>query len=112
MAKKDLQRNLVQEIESAAFHHAELKSERLRILGVLSFAVLFIIATVVRVFVIRTASTTTPWAWNFGLAAAIVIYEVWMLRRVDLGLKSGHSLPARFWVLSTILETSIPAFAI
>jgi serine phosphatase RsbU (regulator of sigma subunit) len=112
MANKDLQSDPVHEIESAAFHRAELQSERLRIFGVLGFVAIFVIATAVRVFVIRTASTTTPWAWNFGLAGAIVVYEGWMLRRVNLALKSGRTLPARFWVLSTILETSIPAFAI
>jgi serine phosphatase RsbU (regulator of sigma subunit) len=112
VAKEDLPSNLVHEIESAAFHHAELQSERLRIFGVLGFVAIFVVATVVRVFVIRTASGTTPWAWNFGLSASIVVYEVWMLGRVNLALKSGRSLPAGFWALSAILETSIPAFAI
>lgn len=112
MAKSDLPHNPVDEIASAAFHHAELQSERLRILGVLSFVTIFAVSTWVRVFVIRTASTTTPWAWNFGLAAAIAIYELWMLRRVNLALNSGRTFPARFWILSTILETSLPALAI
>jgi serine phosphatase RsbU (regulator of sigma subunit) len=112
VAKSDLPHNPVDEIASAAFHHAELQSERLRILGVLSFVTIFAVSTWVRVFVIRTASTTTPWAWNFGLAAAIAIYELWMLRRVNLALNSGRTFPARFWILSTILETSLPALAI
>jgi serine phosphatase RsbU (regulator of sigma subunit) len=112
VAKSDLPHNPVDEIASAAFHHAELQSERLRILGVLSFVTIYAVSTWVRVFVIRTASTTTPWAWNFGLAAAIAIYELWMLRRVNVALNSGRTFPARFWVLSTILETSLPALAI
>jgi serine phosphatase RsbU (regulator of sigma subunit) len=100
------------QVESAAFYQAQLHSERLRILGVLSFVALFAVVTVVRVFVIRTASEGTPWAWNLVLACTVVVYELWMLRRVDLALKAGRSLPSRFWVLSTILETSIPAFGI
>ena len=112
MAKSDLPHNPVDEIASAAFHHAELQSERLRILGVLSFVTIFAVSTWVRVFVIRTASTTTPWAWNFGLAAAVAIYELWTLWRVNRAINSGRTLPTRFWIFSTTLETSIPALAI
>ena len=112
MAKKDQPSNPAHKIDSAAFHYAELQSERLRIFGVLSVVAIFIMVTAVRVFVIRTVSTSTPWAWQFGLAASIIIYEVWMLWRVKLALRSERSLPSGFWVLSTILETSIPAFAI
>jgi len=112
VAKKDQPNNPAHEIQSAAFHHAELQSERLRICGVLSVVAIFIMVTIVRVFVVRTVSNTTPWAWQFGLAASIIIYEVWMLWRVNLALRSQRSLPPGFWVLSTILETSIPAFAI
>jgi serine phosphatase RsbU (regulator of sigma subunit) len=112
VAKSDLPHNPVDEIASAAFHHAELQSERLRILGVLSFVTIFAVSTWVRVFVIRTASTTTPWAWNFGLAAAVAIYELWTLWRVNRAINSGRTLPTRFWIFSTTLETSIPALAI
>jgi len=100
------------QIESAAFHQAQLQSERLRILGVLSFAAVLAVVTVLRVFVIRTASVGTPWVWNLVLACTVAVYELWILRRVDLALKAGQSVPSRYWVISTVLETSIPAFAI
>ncbi len=101
-----------EQIESAAFQQAELQSERIRIHGLLGAVAIFVVVTAVRVFVIRTAPTTAPWEWGLVLASAIVVYEVWMLRRVNFSLKVGRTLPARFWVLSTVLETSIPAFAI
>jgi serine phosphatase RsbU (regulator of sigma subunit) len=101
-----------EQIKSAAFQNAELQSERLRTFGVLCFVAIFIIVTAVRVFVIRTATGTTPWLWSFVLAAIVIAYESWTLRRVDRALKANGSLPVQFWVLSTILETSIPAFAI
>jgi serine phosphatase RsbU (regulator of sigma subunit) len=101
-----------EQIESVAFHQAELHSERLRIYAVFSFIAILVAVTVVRVFVIRTAAGTTPWAWNLLLAAAVVVYEARMLHRVNLALKAGRSLPGWVWVVSTILETSIPAFAI
>ncbi len=99
------------QIKSPAFQNAELRSERLRILAVLGFVAIFIVVTVVRVFVIRTAPGSTPWVWSFLLAAIVISYELWMLRRVDLTLKAKGSLPDRFWILSTIVETAIPAFA-
>jgi serine phosphatase RsbU (regulator of sigma subunit) len=98
-----------QQIKSPALQNAELQSERLRIFGVLGFSAIFIAVTAIRVFVIHTA---TPWAWIFLLAAMVIVYELWMLRRVVLALQANGSLGAQFWILSTILETSIPAFAI
>jgi serine phosphatase RsbU (regulator of sigma subunit) len=101
-----------QAIESAAFHDAELRSERLRILALLGFAAILVIVTVIRVFVIRTASDGTSWIWRILLPSLFIAYEVWMLRKVHLALESHGSLPVRFWIISTILETSIPALAI
>lgn len=98
------------QVKSEAFQHAELVSERLRILGVLGFITIFILVTVVRVFVIRTAAATTPRFWNFLLAALLIAFELWMLRKTGRAIESKASFPARFWILSTILETSIPAF--
>jgi serine phosphatase RsbU (regulator of sigma subunit) len=113
LAAKDAPSNPVQPIASVAFRRAELESERLRILGVLGVGAIFILVTLIRVFVTRTISaTTTPWVWQLALAAGIVLYELWMLSRVNLALTSGRHLLTGFWVLSTILETSIPAFAI
>jgi len=64
---------------------------------------------VLRVFVIRTASKASP---AFLLAGILIVYELWMLHMVDLALKAGRSLAPKFWILSTVVETSIPAFAI
>jgi serine phosphatase RsbU (regulator of sigma subunit) len=101
-----------EQIHSDAFREAELRSERLRILGVLGFVASFLCVTVFRVFVIRTASRTTSWVWTFVFAGVVVDYEIWMLAIVDRALKKSGNLTPKFWVLSTIVETSIPAFAI
>jgi len=100
------------QLESVTFHQAQLQSERLRIVGVLSFVAVFVAVTSARYVVVHTASERRHWAWDLALAAAVVAYETWLLRRVSLALKTGLSLPSRFWVLSTILETSIPALGI
>ena len=101
-----------EQFKSAAFQNAELKSEHLRIFAVLVFVAIFIIVTTVRVFIVRTAAATTPWMWSYILASVVVGYELWTLHKVNLALRGGASLAARFWILSTILETSVPALAI
>jgi len=100
------------EIQSVAFTKAELQSERLRIFGVLGFLALLAFVLLFRLFVAHTVSTATHWVWDLLFAAVVAAYELWSLRRVDLALKAATSLPSRFWVLSTVLETSIPAFAL
>ena len=101
-----------EQIKSPAFQNAELQSERLRIFGVLGFMTIVVIVSAVRVFVIHTIEGSTSWAWTFFLVALVMAYELWMLRKVGLALKSNICLGPRFWILSTILETSIPALAI
>ncbi len=101
-----------EQFQSAAFRMAELRSERLRIFSVLGFVAVFVGVTIVRVLVIRTTSSTSAWVWSLLLAAAIAAYEGWTLRQVDIALKANGSLPSRFWILSTIVETAIPAFAL
>ena len=101
-----------EQIKSVAFKTAELRSERLRIFGVLGFVAIMVFVTAVRVFFIRTAVGTTPWAWNFLLAAVVIVYESWVLHKISRALKENGNLSVQFWVFSTILETSIPAFAI
>ena len=100
-----------EQIKSPAFQNAELQSERLRIFGVLGFMTIVVIVSAVRVFVIHTIEATS-WAWTFFLVALVMAYELWMLRKVGLALKSNIYPGPRFWILSTILETSIPALAI
>ena len=66
-----------EQIKSPAFQNAELQSERLRIFGVLGFVAIFIVVTAVRVFVIRTAASTTPWAWSFSAGC----HSLWRMNR-------------------------------
>jgi len=100
-----------EQIQSVAFRNAELESERLRIFGVIGFFAIFMLITVVRVFVIRTASGTAPWR-SLLLAVVVIGYELWMLNKVRCALRASAMFSRRLWVLNTIVETSIPAFAI
>lgn len=99
-------------IASVSFHEAELRSERLRLLAVIGFLTIFVCVTAIRVFVVRTVAGTNTWIWSILLAAGAIAYEAWMLRKVTLASKAKHALPAQFWFVSTIVETSIPAFVL
>jgi serine phosphatase RsbU (regulator of sigma subunit) len=101
-----------EQIQSAAFREAELRSERLRILGILGVLALLVCVTMLRIFVLRTAPRTAAWVWAFLLAAVLIVYELSMLDLVDRALKASSGLASKFWILSTVVETSIPAFAI
>jgi serine phosphatase RsbU (regulator of sigma subunit) len=101
-----------EQIKSSAFQRAALQSERLRIFGVLSFVVIFIIVTAARVFVFRTVAPSTSWWSRLSLAFILVMYELWTLRRVNVALKTDARPAVGFWILSLIVETSIPALAL
>jgi len=101
------------QINSDAFQNAELRSERLRILGVLGFLGLLALVTVVRVLALRTVSAADSriW-WSLFLASVFAGCEYWMFRKISLALRTQSSPSAQFWIFSTIVETSMPAWAI
>jgi serine phosphatase RsbU (regulator of sigma subunit) len=99
-----------QTIESTAFTDAQLRSERLRILGILGFLLLLVVVAVVRVFLLRTIAPTSIWFAQFILVAGIAAFEFWMLRQVETARKQGRGLPSWLWTLSTIVEAAVPAF--
>lgn len=94
--------------ECPAFERAQLESERIRILGVLGFVAIFVVVTLVRVFVVRTVAGSISWGWNITLALAVAAYEGWMLHKVSSAIKGGGCLGNTHWALSTAVETSIP----
>ena len=98
-------------IGSHAFQDAALKSERIRILAVLGFVAIFVVAALARTFGLRTVSAATS-AWSLVLAGAVAAFELWMLRKVGAAQQHQGSVPSQFWVVSTIVEASSPAVAI
>jgi serine phosphatase RsbU (regulator of sigma subunit) len=101
-----------QEIASVAFTEAQLRSERLRVLGVLGFLVLLVTVAVVRIFLLRTVSPSVLSLAQFGLVSVVTVFEFWMLREIRIAQKEERGLPSWLWVLSAILETAVPAFAL
>lgn len=100
------------QINSEAFQVAELKSERLRILGVLSFLGLLVIVAVFRLFVVRTASVADAHIWaDLLFVFFVAIFEFWMLHIVTSAKQAQRPVRIQFWVFSTALEASLPAWA-
>src|ERR1700756_4723087 len=87
-------------IHSVAFGNVELDSERLRIFGIVGFFAIFMLITVVRVFVIRTAPDTALWFWTLILAIVVVGYELWMLSWVQRALRASAMFSRRLWALN------------
>src|SRR5215469_496929 len=99
-------------IPSHAFYAAELRSERVRIFGVLAFLGVVAAALTVRVFLLHTSILNIHAGWNLTLAATLGLYEYVMLRLVNRALRSNQEFPRVFWFSSTILETSVPAIGV
>lgn len=101
------------QITSDAYQNAELESERLRIFGVFGFLGFLLVVVIVRVFLVRTALPSDPHVRSsLFLIVVIAAFEYRMLRRVDSALKKQSGLARPWWVLSTALEASVPAWAI
>lgn len=101
-----------QEITSAAFAEAQLRSERLRVMGILGFLILLVVVAIVRVFVLQTVAPTGLLLAEFILVGIVTAFEFWMLHLVAVAQKEQRGLPSWLWILSTILEAALPAFVL
>lgn len=100
------------DIKSPAFHAAELRSERIRIFGVLVFLAVVALVLTIRVFLLHTTVLNTHAIWNLALAAVIGLYEFLMLQLVNRALGSDRKFPRFVWLTSTVIETSVPAVGV
>lgn len=100
-------------IHSVAFQNAELQSERFRIFGVLGFLGLLVIVLAVRLFAVHTATVNDSRVWaSLFLILALTCWEYWMLRKAERALQDQTRVTFSFWIFSTALEVSIPAWAL
>ena len=100
------------EIKSPAFHAAELRSERVRIFGVLVFLAILVAVLTIRVFLLHTTVLNSHAVWNLVLAAVIGLYEYLMLRVVNRALRTDREFPRFVWFTSTVIETAVPAIGV
>lgn len=98
-----------QGIPSAAFAEAQLRSERLRVFGILGFLLLLVLVAVVRVFVLQTVPPSALLFAEFALVGVVIAFELWMLSQIKAARDEKRGLPAWLRIVSTILETGLPA---
>ena len=97
---------------SIAFHKALLKSERLRIRVVLGAITAAFLLRTIRTAIGGGKETLSSWLMLCGLLALFAVYELFMLRLVNRAILKGREFPNWVWAGNTILETTMPAFAV
>jgi len=97
------------DIKSDAFRRAELRSERLRIIGILSFLGLLWFVSLFRMLILADRVSTDRWfGASIGLAS-FMVYELLMLLAVRRAIRLDKDLPAVAWVFNLVIEASLPA---
>ena len=97
------------DIQSEAFKRAQLRSERLRILGILGFIAVLWLVSLVRIVILADRGSTGIWLRAAVGVAVFVVYEVLMLLAVRRAIRTEKDLPPIVWRLNLVIETSLPA---
>ncbi len=100
------------EIDSQAFHEAELRSERTRV-----NALLRVFAGLLGLVLIRGAVSLAEGrrsvVWPFGvLLAMTAVYEVVWLRFVNRSIQSNRTVSGNAWTLNSLIESLVPTVAL
>ena len=99
-------------VASVAFHQALLKSERLRICIVLGAITAAFLLRTIRTAIAGGKENLSSWLILCGLLALFAAYEFLILRMVNFAILKGKEFPNWVWTSNTILETTLPAFAV
>src|SRR5262252_1641276 len=99
-------------VESVAFREARLKSERLRISIVLAAIGAAFLLRLTRAVAVGGRENLMSVYMVAGLLALFAAYELALLFRMNRAIRTGRDLTNWVWLANTILETSLPAFAV
>jgi len=98
--------------KSAAFQHALLMSERLRILIVLgAIGAAFLVRTI-RTIILHSREDLHLWLLTFLLVALFVGFELLLLSSVNHAIQIGKELTNVVWISNIVVESCLPAFAV
>jgi len=99
---------MTHKIDSSAFRHAILRTERLRILGCILVICLFWGIAAVRIYLFGSHMN------HIGLYCGIVVvgYELLVYRVVQRSIKGEITIPDWFWTINVVIEMSVPALAV
>ena len=100
------------ELQSEAFTRAALRSERVRVIGLLwAFSVLALVV-VARVLVANTTGELRLLPKMFGILGFMAAYEFLMLRFINRSIKTERQVQPGVWVGNVFIETLLPSGAI
>jgi serine phosphatase RsbU (regulator of sigma subunit) len=97
---------------STALRDARLRSERLRILILIGIAVVVLILRSTITAVFPSPENFHLWVIGTFLVACFIAYEALVVRGVNNALANGRDLPKSAWLVSTVVESSVAAFAV
>src|SRR5215217_1997076 len=95
--------------ESKAFQRAALRSEALRIKGLLILIGVLFVYAVFRTIALGNLRLVVA---NVLLISLAVGYEVFMLRYVTRAQADDRDVPQSIWYLNVLIETQIPTLAL
>src|SRR5215471_5915891 len=99
---------MTHEIDSSAFRHAILRTERLRISGYILVICLFCVIAAVRIYLFGSHMN------HIGLYCGVLVvgYELLVYHAVQRSIKGEIAIPDWFWTINVIIEMSVPALAV
>jgi serine phosphatase RsbU (regulator of sigma subunit) len=103
---------MIDATNSQAFQQARLRSERARVLAILSVLGSLLVLVVIRGGM-AVAQGHRGEAWPFAVLLLLMIaYEVLWLRFVGRAIDSGREVSARVWTANFFVESLLPTIAI
>lgn len=98
--------------ESISFREARLKSERLRIWIVLAAIGTAFLLRAMRAATVGGHENLISLYMTAGLLGLFAAYELAMLRKINRAILARQDISDSVWLVSTILETTLPALAV
>jgi hypothetical protein len=92
--------------KSDAFQQALLKSERLRILILLTVIGIVFVVRSFRTILYANSGNVHLWMITAGCIVLLVAYEWLMLRAVDRAIRAGRTLPHSIWIANIVLKST------
>jgi serine phosphatase RsbU (regulator of sigma subunit) len=96
-------------LQSSAFHHATLKSESFRSIGLLCLVGALIIFAVARGVATRQVQLVV---FQFIVLALVIAHEGMMLRAIRKALRDENEVAQEKWALNVFIESQIPTIAL
>jgi serine phosphatase RsbU (regulator of sigma subunit) len=100
------------DIQSEAFRQAVLRSEQVRILGLLGTLTLLVVVVLVRIPIFGTSLEISSLLSIVLLIVGMIAYESLMLALVKRRIGSKQDLPAWVWGANLFVETLFPTLAL